>query len=105
MDLKGMIGSELTLSKVMTGGNLYQNGSVKCLLKAVSRSYEGSIKKPLYYLSSLENGESKYLSGLFATNDSNIFTADWKDNIGIKHIVNIEFSDNGKKLIISARGE
>jgi hypothetical protein len=48
----------------------------------------------------LLNGKSEYLSGLFATNDALVFSADYKDGLGMKHLVKIAFAAGGKALTI-----
>ena len=100
--LNDLCGINFKLQKVTQGGNIFTGNGKVCLLKPVNREYSGTIKKPLYYLNLLLNGKSQYLSGLFATNDSMIFSADYKDSLGIKHIVKIAFSDAGKAMTVKA---
>lgn len=101
MNLQNLIGQELNLVKTTNSGNIFvSKNKVACLLKPVNRDYSGVIKKPLYYLSAIEGGRSTYLSGLFATDDNSMFSADYKDTIGLKHLVKIQFADDGKRMII-----
>lgn len=88
------------LQKVYRGGNIV-TGNV-CLLKPVNREYSGTSKKPQYYLNLLLNGRSEYLTGLFATHDDTVFNGDYRDALGIKHIVKVSFADSGKAMAIKA---
>lgn len=98
-DLKG-----LTLNRVKTtqSGNIFSNGKITCLLKPTDRAFDGKSKKPVYYLSVLSGGKSLYLSGMFPTSRDMVFSADFKDALGIKHIVLIEFADKGKTMSVRA---
>ena len=98
-DLKG-----LTLNRVNTtqSGNIFSNGKITCLLKPTDRTFDGKSKRPIYYLSALSGGKSEYLSGMFATASDMVFSADFKDALGIKHIVLIEFADEGKTMSVRA---
>jgi hypothetical protein len=100
--LNDLCGINFTLQKATQGGNIFTGNKHVCLLKPVNRDYIGTIKKPLYYLNLLMNGKSEYLTGLFATNDESIFSGDYKDTLGIKHIVKLHFSDAGKSMQIKA---
>lgn len=96
-DLKG-----LTLNRVKTtqAGNIFTDGKITCLLKPTDRAFEGTSRKPAYYLSALSGGKSQYLSGMFKTSDDLVFSADFKDALGIKHIVHIVFGNNGKTMTV-----
>lgn len=100
--LNDLCGINFTLQKATQGGNIFIGEKHVCLLKPVNREYTGTIKKPLYYLNLLMNGKSEYLTGLFATNDESIFSGDYKDALGIKHIVKLYFADAGKAMQIKA---
>ncbi|MCX7087953.1 MAG: hypothetical protein NTV00_07865 [Methylococcales bacterium] len=100
MNLKSLFDIDFKLVKVAQAGNIFSGGKITCLLKPVNRDYQGTTKKPVYYLSVIENGLSQYLSGLFATGDDMVFSADYKDSLGVKHIVRIAFADGGKALTI-----
>jgi hypothetical protein len=98
-DLQGL---SLKLVNCTTTGNIFSGGGFTCLLKEVNREYRGTIKKPVYYLASILNGHSEYLSGLFATGDPCTFSADYKDAIGIKKLVKVIFADSGETMTIEA---
>lgn len=98
ISIKDLIDIEFRLIKTTQAGNIFSGSGKTCLLKPVNRAYKGSIKKPLYYISAIESGISAYLSGLFSTSDPMLFSADYKDDLGIKHIVKIAFSDSGKSM-------
>lgn len=91
---------KFSLVKSTTLGNIFAGDGKTCLLKPVNREYNGTAKKPLYYLNLLTNGKSTYLSGLFATGDSETFSADYRDKVGMKHLVKIRFTDAGKQMTI-----
>lgn len=101
MGLKELCGMEFYLVKCTKEGNIFSSNKITCLLKQVNREYSGRIKKPQYYLSLLNSGRSEYLSGLFATHDPSVFSADYLDTIGIKHIVQIAFLDAGKVMKVN----
>jgi hypothetical protein len=98
--LQDLIGINFDLVNTTQAGNIFVGDKITCLLKPVNRDYSGTIKKPVYYLNLMDKGKNDYLSGLFATNDDMVFSADYKDALGIKHIVLITFSDAGKSLQI-----
>jgi len=100
-NIKDLIGINFNLVKTTQAGNIFAGNKITCLLKPVNREYKGTVKKPQYYLSVIESGRSEYLSGLFATNDAMTFSADYKDGLGIKHLVKIAFGDAGKRMAIS----
>lgn len=100
--LNELCGIEFKLQKVTQGGNIFTGNGKVCLLKPVNREYKGTVKKPQYYLSVIESGRSEYLTGLFATNDSSVFSGDYKDALGVKHIVKVSFADSGKAMLVKA---
>jgi hypothetical protein len=100
-NIKDLIGINFNLVKTTQAGNIFAGNKITCLLKPVNRAYAGTIKKPQYYLSVIESGRSEYLSGLFATNNDMVFSADYKDGLGIKHLVKISFADAGQAMAIS----
>jgi hypothetical protein len=100
--LNDLCGINFKLQKVTQGGNIFTGNGKVCLLKAVNREYTGVIKKPLYYLNLLLNGKSEYLTGLFATKDAAVFSGDYRDALGIKHIVKVSFQDAGKAMLVKA---
>ena len=93
---------KFSLTKCTTIGNIFTGNGKTCLLKPVNREYKGTAKKPLYYLNLLMNGKSTYLSGLFPTGDPSTFSADYRDKVGMKHLVKIRFSEAGKQMTIDA---
>jgi hypothetical protein len=99
--LSDLQGKTLKLVNCTTLGNIFAGAGVTCLLKEVDRSYKGTIKKPVYYLNLLLDGKSQYLSGLFATGNPAIFSADYKDAIVMKKIVKIIFADSGDTMTIN----
>lgn len=100
--IKDLIDIDFKLVKTTQAGNIFSGNKITCLLKPVNRDYIGTTKKPQYYLSVIESGRSEYLSGLFATNDDMVFSADYKDGLGMKHLVKIAFGDSGKLMQIHA---
>ena len=98
--LQALLGKNFNLVKSTQAGNIFAGGNLVLLLKSVNRNYAGTVKKPVYYLNRIEKGKSEYLSGLFATHAETVFSADYKDGIGVKHLVKIAFSDAGKKMTI-----
>jgi hypothetical protein len=103
--IKELIDIDFKLVKTTQAGNIFSGNKITCLLKPVNREYQGTIKKPQYYLSVIESGRSEYLSGLFATNDSMTFSADYKDLLGMKHLVKIAFGDAGQSMKIHANAK
>jgi hypothetical protein len=101
--LSALCGIEFKLVKATQAGNIFADSNRNVLLlKAVNRDYRGTIKKPIYYLNKLEKGRSEYLTGLFATNDETVFSGDYKDSLGLKHLVKVCFADGGKLLKVTA---
>lgn len=91
----------LDLIKNTQKGNLYSSsGKELFFLKPCDRLFEGKPKKPQYYISKIDGQKSVYLTGLFATENQNIFSGDTKDQLGVKIIYLFEFSEAGKKLKI-----
>lgn len=101
MIIKDLIDIDFKLVKTTQAGNIFSGNKITCLLKPVNREYKGTVKKPQYYLSVIESGRSEYLSGLFATNNDMVFSADYRDKLGIKHLVKIAFADAGQAMAIS----
>lgn len=100
--LQTLIGKNFNLVKCTQAGNIFSGFNQTLLLKPVNRDYTGTIKKPLYYLNLLLNGKSEYLTGLFATKDAAVFSGDYRDALGIKHLVKLSFADAGKAMQIKA---
>jgi hypothetical protein len=100
--LQNLLGKNFNLVKSTQAGNIYAGSNQTLLLKEVNREYSGAAKRPLYYLNRIEKGKSEYLTGLFATSDSKVFSGDWKDAIGLKHMVKVKFADGGKLLKVTA---
>ena len=100
--LKHFLNTELKLVKVTKGGNIFADGNKTCLLKPVNRQYEGVKNKPLYFIESLANNKATYLSGLFKTKERFVFSCDYKDDLGLKHLVKVKFSDDAKTISIKA---
>lgn len=101
--LQNLPGKTFYLVKSTPAGNIFADSNrIVLLLKAVNRDYGGKTKKPLYYLNRIENGKSEYLTGLFATSDSRVFSGDYKDALGLKHLVKVIFADGGKLLKVTA---
>lgn len=100
--LNDLNGRTLKRVKVTQSGNIFSDGKITCLLKPTNREFEGKSKKPVYYLSAIANGKSEYLSGMFKTANDAVFSADYKDVLGLKHIVLIEFADEGKTMSVRA---
>jgi len=100
-NIKDLIDIDFKLVKTTQAGNIFSGNKITCLLKPVNREYKGTVKKPQYYLSVIESGRSEYLSGLFATSNDMVFSADYKDGLGIKHLVKISFGDAGQSMTIN----
>lgn len=99
--LQVLLGKDFNLVKTTQAGNIFSGFNQTLLLKPVNRDYAGTVKKPLYYLNRIEKGKSEYLTGLFATRDESIFSGDYKDGIGLKHMVKVCFADGGKQLKVT----
>lgn len=102
MLLSNLVGKTLNRVKTTQAGNIFSDGKITCLLKPTDRAFEGKSKKPVYYLSAISGGKSTYLSGMFQTANDAVFSADYKDAIELKHIVLIEFIDQGKTMTVRA---
>lgn len=100
--LQTLLGKDFALVKSTQVGNIFVGFNQTLLLKPVNRDYAGTIKKPLYYLNRIEKGKSEYLTGLFATSNETVFSGDYKDALGLKHIVKVCFADSGKLLKVTA---
>jgi len=98
--LKDFCDTELKLVKVTQSGNIFANGKQTCLLKPVNRQYEGVKSKPLYFIEALENNKAIYLSGLFKTKHRYVFSGDFKDELGLKHMVKLKFSEDAQTIQI-----
>jgi hypothetical protein len=101
-NLKDLCNIKFTLQKSTTAGNIFSGNGKTCLLKAVNREYMGKIKKPVYYLSLLEKNSAQYLSGLFTTADPQVLSGDYRDALGIKHIMLVSFAEAGKAMSLKA---
>ena len=102
MTLQDLIGISFKKVKTLNKGNIYSGHDLTLFLKPTDHEYSGKTKKPTHYLSQLENGTSTYLSGLFPTAESAIFSADYKDDLGVKHLVKICFSDQGNIMEVGS---
>lgn len=73
----------------------------KLILVPVNRMYNQS-KKPVYYLKKgVEKSKSKYLTGLFATDDPKVYSGDVKDSItGMKVMLKVIFENGGDYITI-----
>ena len=98
MNLSNLTGKKFNRIKTTAGGNIYSDGDLICYLKPVTTSRQTKNKKPVYYLSLLDNGHSTYLSGLFKTDSDAVFSADYSDSLAVKHMVKIIFSDTGETM-------
>lgn len=96
--LQALMGKDFKLVKSTQVGNIFAGFNQTLLLKPVNRDYAGTVKKPIYYLNRLEKGKSEYLTGLFATPNQTVFSGDYRDDLGLKHIVKVCFADGGKLL-------
>ena len=94
--------SELTgLYHNIGSGDIYENEQGHLLLvRSVNRKYAGSKKAPTMYLQHKDISEEKfvYLSGLFTTNKTDIFSFDVKNRFGAKAFYKCSFID-GEVLI------
>lgn len=76
------------------------NDGEQFLFRRVNREFEQAKgRKPTYYLSELVRGESKYFSGVFATEFSpRVFTADKRNEIGMKELFALVFFEAGTRI-------
>ncbi|MGZ8262474.1 MAG: hypothetical protein ACXWTU_05860 [Methylotenera sp.] len=100
--LNDLTNKTLKRVKITQGGNVFTDGKLTCLLKPTNRDFASKTKKPVYYLSAIANGKSEYLSGMFRTSNDAVFNADFKDALGLKHIVLIECADQGQLMTVRA---
>ena len=100
--LNDFLGTELKLVQVTKSGNIFSDGNKTCLLKPVNREYAGVKNKPIYFIESLENNKATYLSGLFKTKERFVFSGDYKDELQLKHMVKLKFSDDAETILINA---
>jgi hypothetical protein len=73
----------------------------KIILVRVNRTYQQP-KKPVYYLKLGNRGrQPQYLTGLFVTDNSHVFSGDTKDEItGMKTMLFVTFVNGGEVLHI-----
>ena len=86
------------LSRVSAGIYRDISGEVYRLMP-VDREYSCA-KKPIYYLQKIKDKKAIYISGVFATGKPDVFSADIKDRLGVKRLIEIEAVGNGEELII-----
>ena len=99
--LREFIGYNLKLIKTTKNGNVFSDSKHRiCLLKPVNREFTGVKKKPVFYIQSLDQGKATYLSGLFETNEHLVYSGDYKDALGFKHLVHVSFSPDAKTIKI-----
>jgi len=65
------------------------------LLRAVDRQYGEKTKKPVYYLQKKVKGRFVYLSGVFTTPETGVFSLDFKDSNGIRTLYTLELRESG----------
>jgi hypothetical protein len=82
---------------------IYENQGNQLILLPVNRTYKG--KSPVYYLEKKpKGGKSKYISGLFKTQDPASFSGDTQDPItGMKSMFRLVFIDGGAAVKIEGR--
>ena len=93
MDISGK------LKRISAGTYKDERGDVWRLVP-VDRNYQCK-NKPIYYLQKIENNRAQYISGVFRTKAVNIFSADMKDELGVKKYYEIKSFDSGAELMIS----
>jgi hypothetical protein len=98
--------SEMTKTFKKSGANItasiyVSDDKEKLILLPVNRSYNQT-KKPVFYLKRGKgNQKPEYLSGLFATKDSAVFSGDTKNPItGVKQLFKVTFQDGGETLVL-----
>lgn len=71
-------------------------------LVPVDRVYAGK-KAPAWYLQTIKGKVSHYQSGVFKTDRPDMLSADYKDELGVKHYLDILIKDEGARLQVQAR--
>ena len=87
--------------KRVSSGTYTANDSGELLrLVPVDRTY-GHKKKPVYYLQKIRNSKAEYVTGLFKTQNENVFSGDIKDSLGVKMYLRVEALNDGEMLEIT----
>ena len=82
-------------------GSEYENEEgEKYLLSAVTRCYQGTAKKPVYYLSQWQAGRWAYISGLFKTKQDGVYSFDTRDNFGVRRLSTCILSEGGDSMTL-----
>ena len=71
-------------------------------LVPVDREYQGK-KAPAWYLQTIKGKVSQYQSGVFKTDNPDMLSADYQDELGVKHYLDIIIKDEGARLQVQAR--
>ena len=88
----------LTKTKSTANGEEYAGSDGgRYLLRAVNREYNGTVKKPVYYLERWTVGKWVYLSGLFPTGRAGVFSLDIRDAIGVRKLYTLTVMDCGER--------
>lgn len=75
------------------------NDGEQFLFRRVNREFEQAKGlKPVYWLSRLVGGKSQYFSGVFPTANNRVFTADKRNEIGMKELFGLVFFEHGERL-------
>lgn len=100
----------MTLKRTGTarGAVFYQgDDGKKYQLRQVNRAYEGRAKPPTYYLELVDGvGKAHYLSGLFPTKYTGVYSLDLKDEVtGCRLMYDARFSMGGEVVEVKPKGK
>lgn len=90
------------------GAVFYQgDDGKKYQLRQVNRAYEGRAKPPTYYLELVDGtGKAHYMSGLFPTKSTGVYSLDLKDGVtGCRLMYDARFSMGGELVEIQPKGK
>jgi len=96
MKINNLIGK----MKKVSSGTYTANGEEYLRLVPVDRNYEKK-KSPVYYLQKIRNSKAEYVTGLFKTQNQNVFSGDIKDSLGVKMYLRVEALNDGEMLEIT----
>jgi hypothetical protein len=79
----------------------------KYQLRQVNRAYEGRAKPPTYYLELVDGaGKAHYMSGLFPTKSTGVYSLDLKDEVtGCRLMFDACFSMGGELVELKPKGK
>lgn len=98
-----MLREGLELNRIAAGMYKDTEGG-RWRLAPVDRAYEGK-KAPVWYLQKVKGKAFIYQSGVFKTERPDMLSADYKDELGVKHYLDIIVKDEGERLQVQARAK